>query len=230
MKYVLILLLFVTNFVIAQSGQVVYSVQISPNANDKKFEHKDFIAKLIEKATSQQFLLVFNATRSNFKMNEGMNNVSAYDDKIINIAKLAFTSSSDIYYDKENQIEFSKKTDGTILKNTTLNTNWEIQTESKIISSYLCYKAVLKIPFVNRKGEARVNEITAWFAPSLPYSFGPKHFYGLPGLILETTENKTTFLATKITFDSNEVKIDFPKGKTITKEDYDKKLRAQMGM
>ncbi|WP_346432227.1 GLPGLI family protein [Flavobacterium acetivorans] len=105
-----------------------------------------------------------------------------------------------------------------------------MQTESKIISSYLCYKAVLKIPFVNRKGEARVNEITAWFAPSLPYSFGPKHFYGLPGLILETTENKTTFLATKITFDSNEVKIDFPKGKTITKEDYDKKLRAQMGM
>lgn len=230
MKYVLILLLFVTNFVIAQSGHVVYSVQISPNANDEKFEHKDFIAKLIEKATSQQFLLVFNATRSNFKMIEGMNNVSAYDDKIINIAKLAFTSSSDIYYDKENQIEFSKKTDGTILKNTTLNTNWEIQTESKIISSYLCYKAVLKIPFVNRKGEARVNEITAWFAPSLPYSFGPKHFYGLPGLILETTENKTTFLATKITFDSNEVKIDFPKGKTITKEDYDKKLRAQMGM
>ncbi|UFH34655.1 hypothetical protein [Flavobacterium acetivorans] len=123
MKYVQILLLFVTNFVIAQSGHVVYSVQISPNANDEKFEHKDFIAKLIEKATSQQFLLVFNATRSNFKMIEGMNNVSAYDDKIINIAKLAFTSSSDIYYDKENQIEFSKKTDGTILKNTTLNTN-----------------------------------------------------------------------------------------------------------
>lgn len=170
MKHALILLLFVTNFVIAQSGKVVYSVQISPNANDEKFEHKDFIAKLTEKATSQQFLFVFNATRSNFKMIEGTNAASACDDKIINISKSAYTSSSDIYYDKENQIEFSKNTDGTILKNTTLNTNWQIQTESKIISSYLCYKAILKIPYVDRKGEARVNEITAWFAPSLPRS------------------------------------------------------------
>lgn len=230
MKYVLTLLLFITNLVIAQSGQIVYSVHINSNANDVKFEQKEFLATLIEKANSQEFLLVFNATSSNFNMIEGMNSVSAYDDKIINIAKLAFTSAADIYYDKVNQIEFSKKTDGTILKNTTLTTNWEIQTESKIISSYLCYKAILNIPFINRFGESRVNEITAWFAPTLPYSFGPKHYYGLPGLILETTENKTTFLAIKITLNSEQIDIDFPKGKTITKEEYDKKLKAQMGM
>jgi hypothetical protein len=102
MKYVLTLLLFITNLVIAQSGQVVYSVHINSNANDVKFEQKEFLATLIEKANSQEFLLVFNATSSNFNMIEGMNSVSAYDDKIINIAKLAFTSAADIYYDKVN--------------------------------------------------------------------------------------------------------------------------------
>ena len=121
----------------------------------------------------------------------------------------------------------SKNTDGTILKNTTLNTNWQIQTESKIISSYLCYKAILKIPYVDRKGEARVNEITAWFAPSLPYSYGPKDYNGLPGLIVQLQERKTIYYAALISLTKDkEVKVDFPKGKTISEEEYTKKIMS----
>ena len=78
---------------------------------------------------------------------------------------------------------------------------------------------------------AAVHEIVAWFAPSLPYGYGPKSFYGLPGLILELTRIRTTFLATKIVIeDKKELKIKFPVGKTTTKEAFDKQLKAQMGM
>jgi hypothetical protein len=34
----------------------------------------------------------------------------------------------------------------------------------------------------------------------------------------------TTFLATKIEFFDKEIKIDFPKGKTITQEEYERKV------
>jgi GLPGLI family protein len=52
----------------------------------------------------------------------------------------------------------------------------------------------------------------------------------LPGLIVQLTENKTTYLASTIELNDIEISIDFPKGKTVSKEEYDKKLREQMGM
>ena len=83
---------------------------------------------------------------------------------------------------------------------------------------------------IHRDNKIKINNIVAWFAPSLPFSYGPKDFYGLPGLIVQLTENRTTYLANKIELDDLEISIDFPKGKTVSKEEFDKKLKAQMGM
>ena len=96
-----------------------------------------------------------------------------------------------------------------------------------MIDNYLCYKAIYLIKFVNRKGINTSIPIVAWFAPSLPYAYGPKYFNGLPGLILELVDRETTFLASSITISKDkEVKIDFPKGKTVSQEEYTKKVMS----
>ena len=108
--------------------------------------------------------------------------------------------------------------------------DWKLTKETKKINNYKCFKASLQMKFKTRSGDSQIRDVIAWYAPELPYSFGPAEFQGLPGLILELTNKKTTYLATKIEFSKREIPIIFPKGKTITKEAYDAKLKAQMGM
>lgn len=58
--------------------------------------------------------------------------------------------------------------------------NWDIVDDYKKIGSYLCQKALVTF---------RGREYTAWFAQELPVSSGPWKFSGLPGLILEISDN-----------------------------------------
>jgi GLPGLI family protein len=230
MKCTVFLLLFVTNIIIAQSGIINYDIKVEKQiVTDARKEADNFIDKMADYANSQKFALIFNKKRSCFKHIAQLSTNTDYDNKMETIAKAAFTSS-DIYIDYDIKSEIYVKNDGVLVENKYNEAKWEITTESKVISSYRCYKAILKISLMNRFGENKTQEITAWFAPSLPYSYGPKNFNGLPGLILELTENKTTFLAAKILLSDKDLTIDFPKGKTVTKEEYEKKLKAQMGM
>lgn len=225
----LIFIFFISNLIFSQSGTISYDIKMDIDVTSIPKDKVDFISKMIDYANNQKFELTFNKTKSCFKSVEQLSTNPDFDNKMENIAKAAFTSS-DIYIDYEIKSEIVVRNDGILVENKYNKPIWEITSESKVISKYLCYKAIQKIPFVNRKGENKIKEITAWFAPSLPYSYGPKNFYGLPGLILELTENKTTFLAAKILLNDKELIINFPKGKTVAKEEYERKLKAQMGM
>lgn len=230
MKNIIILFLFFTLKFFSQSGVITYEIKVEQQGGDVPKQFSELLKKSLDYANKQKFELTFTKNKSRFNPIQRSNIENDYDQKAETLARLAFSTGSDFFYDNQLETEIEKKGDGTLLKAINSNTNWEITTESKTISSYLCYKAILKISFVNRKGVSGIHIITAWFAPSLPFPFGPKNFYGLPGLILELHENKTTYLATKIVLTDKEFKIDFPKGKTIPKEEYDKKLKAQMGM
>jgi GLPGLI family protein len=230
MKYSLLILFFFTNLVIAQSGIINYDIKVEQQIVTNAHQEADnFIDKMADYANKQKFELTFNKKKSSFKHIQQLSTNTDFDNKMENIAKAAFTSS-DVYIDYEIKSEIYVKNDGVLVENKYNAAKWETTTESKVISNYLCYKAILKIPLINRYKENIIQEITAWFAPSLPYSYGPKNYHGLPGLILELMENKTTFLAAKIVLLDKDITIDFPKGKTVTKEDYEKKLKAQMGM
>lgn len=224
----LFFILFISNNIFSQSGTVIYNVQINVDLTEVPKDKVDFITQMVNGAKNQQFELVFNKLKSSFKLVNGLDkNVNV---NMENISRAAFTSSSDIYIDLDQKREVHKNSDGTLIENKYNVGNWKVSTESKKIAGYLCYKASLNTPFVNRKGETMTNETVCWFTPSLPFSYGPKNFNGLPGLILELTEKRTTYLATKIILEKKYIKIDLPKGKTISKEEYEKKLKASMGM
>lgn len=64
--------------------------------------------------------------------------------------------------------------------------------------------------------------ITAWYTPEVPVSMGPENYYGLPGLILEVSDGKTTILCSKVVInpkDRVEIKP-LKKGEKVTQAQY----------
>lgn len=96
------------------------------------------------------------------------------------------------------------------------NHNWKLSDETKEIAGYLCRKATTQ----EKRNEIITLKITAWYAPDLPYNFGPKNFAGLPGMILGLEEHGFYFYAKDVNLKEKERKIKQPKGEIIEEENY----------
>ena len=225
-----IISIILSTITFGQSGKVLYNVVVTRNTDNIDPSIKSKFLKMVEFANKQQFELSFNKNKSSFKLKNNMISTEQKEDYLEKVSRLAFTSNSQIFIDKSKKIVLNDDSEGMLFTETFDTEKWQILNDTRKIDNYDCYKAIFKEEFLTRGGEKTSREIVAWFTPSLPYSYGPKKFYGLPGLILELTEKDTTYLATKIELSENELLISFPKGKTITKEEYNKKLKAQMGM
>lgn len=134
--------------------------------------------------------------------------------------------------------------------------NWKMESETKQIGGYTCYKATAIKPvsqsdfrnFRPKKEEAKKEEkekttnlmdsfempkevtITAWYAPEIPINQGPENYWGLPGLILEVSDGKTMILCSKVVMNAKEkVAIKAPtKGKVISQKEYDETVTKKM--
>ncbi|MCT4699190.1 GLPGLI family protein [Tenacibaculum haliotis] len=131
--------------------------------------------------------------------------------------------------------------------------NWELGSETKQIGNYTCYKATLvkKNTAFNwrsmrrpRRNEAKKDStkvkkelelpketiVTAWYTPQVPVSNGPGNYWGLPGLILEINEGRTTVLCSEITMNPSEkIEITKPeKGKKVTRKEYTEIMKVKM--
>jgi len=111
-----------------------------------------------------------------------------------------------------------------VIQHPILNSEWKMTKESKKIGKYQCYKATTT--YVVNNGKRFEFPVTAWYAPEINLSFGPKNYSGLPGLILELHEKDRIFYADKISLGQLHVKqlklIAPPKGKKpITQAEFD---------
>jgi len=73
-------------------------------------------------------------------------------------------------------------------------------------------------------------EITAWYTPQIPVNQGPGEYWGLPGLILEVSADRTTILCSKIVLNPAEKEaIKMPtKGKPVTRQEYNDIMKQKM--
>lgn len=100
------------------------------------------------------------------------------------------------------------------------NIKWQIGKEVKNIAGYPCQKATC-----NFKGR----NYTAWFTTDIPLPFGPWKLHGLPGLILEATDEKkqVQFSCESISRNMNASAIKFPQDAIkTTKKDFDRMVEA----
>lgn len=121
-----------------------------------------------------------------------------------------------------------------LVKDTLTTYKWNMESETRVIGGYNCYKATAVVPasktdFRNyrpkketdkaaaeKKDEAKKTNfmdeidlpkeitITAWYTPEIPLSQGPEGYWGLPGLILEVNDGKTVILCSKVVLNSKD--------------------------
>lgn len=153
------------------------------------------IAESVKQTIPCSYFLTISGNKAVYKEERTM------DDESINNRSLAIRKiiSNDGYqnisYDSEKKIvEKSKFAMGTTfcVKTTFGEEKWKVSDESKMIDKYLCYKATLKKKTLDKMGNEIDKVITAYFSPELPISLGPLGYCGLPGLILELSDNAKT--------------------------------------
>jgi GLPGLI family protein len=178
---------------------------------------KSEVMQLYANAQPETYKLYFNEEESFFKHIQILNVDGGY-----NIGSKAGTSS--YYSNKDKVIEYNIL--GYILKQPL---KWKITSETKVIGKYNCFKAEATETLMSRKGHTYEKEIEAWFAPELTIPFGPQHFSGLPGLVLEVSRDDYSIVATKIDLNPNEeIKIKRPKeSRIISQEEANAFIKAR---
>ena len=220
MKQYLYILTFIFTFnsLYSQSGQIFYEA-ISKKYPETKENKADVYITELE--NTKIFLeLKFNKTVSYFTKA----NLKKGDEFNLGEEGLSILIGyEELYYNLKDKLLFSDYRE--FLIKTPSNHNWNISSESKKIDNYLCYKATYTESYTARDGKTKERVITAWFCPELPYSFGPLEYNGLPGLILELEKNGNKVVAKSILLSDKTIELKIPNKKTITKEEYDKKIK-----
>ena len=96
---------------------------------------------------------------------------------------------------------------------------WVLENESKLINGFEAFKATKIYTTIDNVKKA----IIAWYAPEIPYSFGPNGYAGLPGLIVQVQFDDRMFVLDRIEFNQNVAIPEEPtKGVIVTSQEYKK--------
>ncbi|MDN3595795.1 GLPGLI family protein [Zunongwangia endophytica] len=192
----------------------------------KKFEIKkpgdethryavETLNKAREAALEFEFVLQFNDSVSSFQLVNQMNNdvnkpgVAAIGHAVIGKGKFYQNSKKGIW------LKTSKTAGKKYTVQDSINFDWVVTKETKIINGFTCYKAELP-------ENGTIEEV--WFTPQITASFGPLGLCGLPGLIVEV--KRGTFVLSLVEISTNEI-VDIEKpdfGKLISAEKYNKMM------
>lgn len=218
------------------SGSIIYNVslnsqrenlatKISSNNKLSNLEDntKNDLMKLINDAKDVEIILNFNQNKSSSQLLKTLNIDS---NKSINVTKFSAGASKKYYTELGfNSINLEQNCEalGKCFLITNNRPKWQLINDKKIIDGFTCYKA-------SSEDVVSKSIVTAWYTTEIPIAHGPKHFYGLPGLILELNDNVVTFVVKKINFTENEESlIEKPTiGKTITRKEFDDLLKTNL--
>jgi len=222
---ILFLTLIITNILFSQikSGEVIYDLQL------KSTQIKKEKTEINIDSGSRKAKLIFNSKSSHYEVYKEM----IRDFKNNNLVLGLLRGKGTYYTNKIFKLHKKQSIGETfIIKERYNSIDWVLTNETKKIESFTCFKATAKIPIENYKQKS-IEVIEAWFAPEIPFGFGPGTFCGLPGLILElnkTTGIQYTIRATQVNLSKEkEITIKQPKkGIKVTKNEYDKIIREKM--
>ncbi|MFY0630343.1 MAG: GLPGLI family protein [Flavobacteriaceae bacterium] len=207
------------------SGEVVYQVSFNKEKVEARIQEKPNVKGanklkfLLKNSSEVDFSLKFSRDESLYKYVEAMESDAS---KGINITKIFAGNNSTIYYNNVSKEILSQTSvsDETYLISKNL-VKWKMTSQSKIINNYKCFKAIS----LDSKGKE--TGVVAWYAPAIPFNYGPGRFNNLPGLILELEDKMVIFRAKKIKLNKKKVKIKKPnKGIPISYEDFKKRYKG----
>lgn len=201
---------------VAQVEEESYISKLSPEVKTKLQETK----KELNKLTLE---LIFNDSVSVFTRGNGILTNTIEENLAISkagVKKDIYTSLRQNKSFRNNNNDFLHKPNEFLIY-FDLEFDWKITNEKKTIDSIEVIKAIGKV----YKNES-YQEVIVWFAPKLPYQFGPIGVGKLPGLILELQLGTLYYTAKKIEIGIKNIEIKLPnEGKLIEDKEHLKILK-----
>ncbi|GGW39932.1 GLPGLI family protein [Arenibacter certesii] len=206
-------------------------------------ERKEQIIQRMKEANERTYILTFDRFSSNYKKEERVQQ-SGRGRGGMRFGILD-GESKDYYKDiKEGKYLAQNELLGRLflIEDELPKLDWRLEAETRQIGNYTAQKATAKkvITRPNLRGAFRRGEdnpenegelflekeveIVAWYTMDIPVNQGPGEYWGLPGLILEISDDITVIRCTKIVLNPVEKKeISAPAGgKKLTQAEYDK--------
>ena len=202
-------------------------------------ERQAAMNEMIRKQFSKEFTLVFDQQESLYKEQAKLDGPAQGGTMVV----IGMSDASSELYKNTKEKRYAGKRDlfgkAFIVKDELKEIEWKLESETKQIGQYTCYKAtttrtveriVIGVDDEEQQQEPSVINITAWYTPDIAVSTGPDRFWGLPGLIMEINEGKSKIICSKIVLNPDEVaEIAEPsKGKVLTEAEFDKLMGEKM--
>ncbi len=218
--------------------------------NKMSDSQKKMIAERMKTMLEKTYILTFNKTESTYKEDEKLAAPGKSGMGVMMMG--SFSAGKQYKNLKTQQTLEDKEFFGKqfLISDSIPKLKWKMTAETKQIGKYLCMKATAIKPidqmdFKNMRKKKNTKkdtakdssasksfmseidipkevEVTAWYTMQIPVSNGPSEYGGLPGLILEINEGRTTILCSKIVLNPTEKEeIKAPtKGKKVTRKEY----------
>jgi GLPGLI family protein len=206
-KYIILLALILINYSFSQinCGFVKYRVKVIEK-NDSQLEKMmlSMNPNFYSIVSELDFELKFNKEKSLFKIMDKLysdENAAKMAQVKINFIGIILTKNDSLFR------EGTSLQIGNYVVAKENKMNWVLENETKMIDSYLCYKATSEDIVNNGEGIFK-NPIIAWYCPKIPFPFGPLGYGGLPGLVLELQTTNAVYGAKEFLFNPSNFTIE----------------------
>lgn len=223
-------------------------LDIKLDSTQMKTEMHQRMMDMLKKQFEKTYILTFTKESSLYKEDEQLEAPQPAGMQMIFVS----TDGSDVLYKnmKDNRFASQNEVFGKkfLVKDSIRTLDWKLESESKNIGNYTCYKATMKREMevvesgisvngdkdldANSDEEPKMREITitAWYTPQIPVNNGPGRYQGLPGLILEVNDGQQTIICSKIVLNpEDKVSIKEPeKGTVLNQEKFENIVNKRM--